>query len=221
MITWSGQDAPTIGLPRVSQSAPRKAESWRNLLLSKKKRRLKPGRVESLEPFHVFPAAAQECCPLCININNWKRPVKTPPKLTWGEGQGRHMQGESRRCPSVRGSGLTGGRRRCAWCTAWSHPPEHRWLCPPPPSRSHPRCPGPTLEGCSPGPAPEAAANCAAVGSRNLNERTHVKAAGDLHLRRSKEGKSGFWTAVSCEGATFLQHALTLDISCHQLDSHF
>ena len=26
--TWRGHDAPTIGLPRVSQSEPRKEESW-------------------------------------------------------------------------------------------------------------------------------------------------------------------------------------------------
>ena len=35
-------------------------ESWK-----RGKESLIPGRVESLEPFHVFPAAAQECCPLC------------------------------------------------------------------------------------------------------------------------------------------------------------
>ena len=37
IITWSGQEAPTIGLPKVSQSAPRKAESWKNVESWKRK----------------------------------------------------------------------------------------------------------------------------------------------------------------------------------------
>ena len=34
-------------------------ESWNG------EKRVRPGRAESLEPFHAFPAAAQEYCPLC------------------------------------------------------------------------------------------------------------------------------------------------------------